>query len=430
MTQTRDQTRPETSASAPAEPQAQLPRLTLAALALLSALSPFATDMYLSAFPKMATELKVPGSSIQLTLTAFFVGLASGQLIIGPLSDRYGRRRPLIIGSVACLLAGLVTAVAPNVAVLGAARIVQGFGGAAGVVLARAVVTDRARGIAAARLFSLMMLIGGVAPIIAPMLGTAVGSVVGWRGIMWVLVALTAVMVIGVLAAVPESLPPQRRHRGGATAFLTTLRVVLTSRRFVGYGLTVTLSFAGMFAYISASPFVLQNVLGLSTLEYSLAFGANALGVSICSAVSARLVGRVPARRLLLTGLASLLTATSLLAVEVVLLGCSRWPTLVLLWWSVASLGLVFGNGTALAIQEVRAAAGTGSALLGATQFTFGALVSPLVGLRGDHDALPMAVTFLVAAVAALLAAVVVAGKDPNAARQSLLQRAEGRSGA
>ncbi|MDQ1292762.1 MAG: transporter, family, multidrug resistance protein [Actinomycetota bacterium] len=394
-----------------------LPGGTLVVLALLTAVAPFATDMYLTAFPVMARDLHVPASSIQLTLTAFFVGLAVGQLFFGPLSDRYGRRRPLLVGSFVCLGAGVVVATAPTVPVLVAGRVLQGLGGAAGVVLARAVVADRAEGAAVARLFTVMMLIGGVAPVLAPLAGTAVLAAFGWRGILWVLVGLTALMFLGALVAVPESLPPERRAAAGVRTVARSIRSVLGNRAYVGYGLACAWAFAALFAYISASPFVVQNVLGLSAGQYSVVFGVNAVGLSLGGLVSARLVGRVSERRLLLAGLGVLVSASCCLLVDVVVLDSPRRPTLVILFVAVSSLGAVFGNATALAISQVRDAAGSASAFLGASQFALGALVAPLVGLGGD-SAFPMALTLLVAGVlAALSAALVASGPRPAGVR-------------
>jgi DHA1 family bicyclomycin/chloramphenicol resistance-like MFS transporter len=331
------------------------------------------------------------------------IGLALGQLVIGPLSDQRGRRGLLIAGTAVCALAGLACAFAPSIGFLVAARFVQGFSGAAGMVLSRAVVSDRASGTAAARLFGLMMLIQGVAPVIAPLLGGSLVGAVGWRGVFGILAGLSALMLVGVLALVPETLPRERRRAGGIAATLRDARTVLTNRRYLGWTGALVLSFAAMFAYISASPFVLQNMLGLSVGAYSVAFAANALGLSVVSTLSAKLVERVAPRRLLTVGVVALATVSVLLLADVVLLGLPRWPTLVLLFLAVSSLGLVLGNATGLATDEVAHAAGTGSAVMGALQFGLAAVVSPLVGLGGERDALPMAVTMVVAGLGALL---------------------------
>lgn len=415
MTATPGTTAPAATPPAPATaagpdatagpPQRALPLATTVVLALLTAIAPLATDMYLPAFPQMAVDLGTSATAVQLSLTTFMVGLALGQLVIGPLSDQRGRRGLLVAGSALCAAAGLACALAPSIAFLVGARFVQGFAGAAGVVLSRAVVADRARGTAAAKLFGIMMLIQGVAPVLAPLLGGTLVTAVGWRGVFGILAGVSAAMLVGVLVLVPETRPREARTQGGLTATLRDARAVLGNRRYLGWTGALVLGFATMFAYISASPFVLQNVLGLSVGAYSVAFAANALGLGVVAGLGTRLVDRFPPRRLLAVGVTALAVLTVLLLLDVVLLDLPRWPTLVLLFLTVSSLGLVFGNATTLATDEVAHAAGTGSAVMGALQFGVGAAVSPLVGLAGERTAVPMAVTMLVLAVGAVLAA-------------------------
>jgi len=368
----------------------------ISVLALMSAIAPLATDMYLPSFPVLAAELGTTASNVQLTLTAFLVGLALGQLVIGPLSDGWGRRGLLLAGTAVCVMATLVCALAPNVWVLIGARFVMGFSGGAGVVLSRAVVADRTSGSRAARLFSVMMAIQGIAPVVAPLLGGTLAGLVGWRGIFWVLTGLTAVMFVGVLATIPESLPAERRSGGGLAPMARDVASALRRRRYVGYSLAFALGFAALFAYISGSPFVLQGTLGLTRMQYTVVFAINAVGLAAASAANAQLVGRFTPRRLLLLGVSALVVCSGLLTV-VTLAGTPRWPTLVLLFAAVLSAGFVLGNGSALAIGQVPEMAGTGSALLGALQFGLGAVVSPLVG----SSAVTMAVLMLVAATLA-----------------------------
>lgn len=379
-----------------------LPLAVTTVLAFLTAVAPLATDMYLPAFPRMAEDLGTSASAVQLTLTTFMIGLALGQLVIGPLSDQRGRRGLLILGTAVSTVAGAVCALAPDIGVLVGARFVHGFAGAAGIVLARAVVADRASGAAAAKLFGLMMMIQGIAPVAAPLLGGGLSGAIGWRGIFWVLTAISAVLLVCVLVLVPETLPQERRTTGGLRATAHDARRVLGNRRYLGYTGAMVFAFAGMFAYISASPFVLQNVLGLSVGWYSVAFAVNALGIAAASAVNARLVGRFSPMALLRTGVIALVVVGVLLVVDATVLGLPTWPTLVLLFASTASLGLVAGNATGLATDEAAGAAGTGSAVMGALQFALGAAVSPVVGLAGESSAVPMALTM---AVVALLAA-------------------------
>lgn len=377
--------------------------LWISVLALLTAIAPLATDMYLPAFPEIATDLGTSASGVQLTLTAFLVGLALGQLVIGPLSDGSGRRRLLIAGTAVCAVAGVAVALAPTVELAVAGRFVQGFSGAAGIVLSRAVIVDRTSGNRTASLFALMMTIGGVAPVVAPLMGSGLVGLIGWRGLFLVLAGLATLMLVGVLTTVSESLPVERRRSGGLTRTLRDVGAVLRRPAYVGYTLAFALSFTAMFAYISGSPFVLQDVLELSSGGYALAFAANAAGLVLTSTVSARLVGRFAPRRQLVTGLAVMVVATAALVV-VALSGAPRWPVLVLLFVSVSALGMVMGNAGALATAEVADVAGTGSALMGALRFGLGALVSPLVGSSASTMAIAMVTASVLAAGALLLA--------------------------
>ena len=374
----------------------------ISVLALLTAIAPLAIDTYLPAFPDMAAELGTSPSGVQLTLTAFLVGLALGQLVIGPLSDGWGRRVPLLVGTVVCAVASLAVAIAPSVEVAIAGRFVQGFGGAAGIVLSRAIIVDSTRGSRTASLFSLLMAIGGVAPVVAPLLGSVLSGAVGWRGIFVVLAGLAVLMLVGVLTSIPETLPAARRRSGGLRRTGRDLVAVLRRPRYVGYTLAFALAFTSMFAYISGSPFVLQDVLGLSRGGYAAAFGANAAGLMLTSVLSSRLVTRVRPRRQLVTGMLSMVVSTAVLLV-VVLAGAPRWPVLVLLFLSVSGLGLVMGNAAALAGIEAADLAGTGSALLGALQFGIGAAVSPLVGSSAVAMATAMVTVAALGAAALLL---------------------------
>jgi len=390
--------------SASAASAGALPVLAVLVLALLSAIAPLATDMYLPGFPVMADELSTDAASIQLTLTTFMAGLAVGQLVIGPLSDRWGRRRPLLIGAAVCVIASALCAVAPNVGALIAFRFLQGFAGAAGVVLGRAIVADTVRGAAAARIFSVLMTIGGIAPVVAPLLGGVLLGPVGWRGVFVVLTVLALAMLAGSFFVLRETLPPSARQAGGLTSTLHGARIVLSNRRFLGYTLAFIFSFGTLFGYISASPFVLQTVFGLSSGWYSVAFAANAAGLTLGSLTNARIVGRFGARRLLMVGLGSLTVWSFVLAVLALTGGLQVWSVLVLLWLTVTSLGLVMGNATSLAIAQTPSAAGTGSAVIGAGQFALAAVVSPLVGLGGEGTAVPMAIVMVVSAVISVLA--------------------------
>jgi DHA1 family bicyclomycin/chloramphenicol resistance-like MFS transporter len=384
----------------------------LLALALAYGVSPLAIDMYLSAFPRMARDLHASATGVQLTLTAFMTGLAVGQLVIGPLSDRWGRRRPLLAGTAVSVLAGLLCAAAPSVGLLVAARFVHGVSGAAGIVIARAVVGDRARGAGAARAYGLLMMTAGVAPVVAPLIGGALVGAVGWRGIFLVLAGLAALTFLGALFLVPETLPHDRRYGGGLATTLRRTGILLADRPFLGYAVAFAFGFGTLFSYLAASPFVYQNVFDLSIGAYAVILAANAVGFTATSALNRRIVRRFGARLLLRVGLVVMAVCSTALCL---LAGTGlfvRDVAVPLVFVTVSSLGLIAANATALAVARAPQAAGSASAIVGALQFGLAATVSPLVGLGGENTAVPMAVAMAASTVVAGSAVLVLAGTD------------------
>lgn len=369
-------------------------------LALLSSIAPLGTDLYLSAFPQMVADLGTTETGVQLSLTAFLLGAGVGQAVFGPLSDRFGRIRPLLVGLVIAVAAAIVSAIAPTVQVLVAARLVQGLAAASGMVIGRAMITDLASGSRMARALSMLMVVGGVAPVVAPVLGSALAAPIGWRGLLWIVAALsvfslvTAAVVLRETHPRPEFAAARTRARGGDG---------LTSRAYLCNTLAFAFSFATMMAYISASPFLYQNLMGLSTLQYGLAFGANALLLTLVSGLSARLAGTLSVVGMARTGLLANALAIVVIVILVFAGAPVGWLALPILV-AVCALGLVFGNVTAMAMSAVPRATGTGSAWLGLLQFGLAGAVAPLVSLGGESSAAPLALTMLAATIIANLA--------------------------
>ncbi|HET8987934.1 MAG TPA: multidrug effflux MFS transporter [Humibacillus sp.] len=370
-------------------------------LASLAAVAPIATDLYLPGFPELGAELGVSTSGVQLTLTAFLVGMAVGQLVMGPLSDRVGRRGPLVGSAVVCVVAGAASALAPTLPVLLGARLLQGLAGAGGMVIGRAVIADLVTGRAAAKALTLVLTVGGVAPVLAPLVGGLLLGPVGWRGLLWTVTGLCLAMLIGVLLALPESLPRERRSAAG-TSLRRSVGSVLGRPSFLPPLGVFTLAFGLMMAYIAASPFVYRTVVGLSEVGYGLAFGVNAIALISAGWVSSRLVDRVDPGRLVRTAVAVQLVA-ALAFVALAAAGAPPWTLPVAILVAVAAGGGILGNSAAIAMGTVRDLAGTGSALLGFSQFALGAVVSPLVGLGGESSALVPAVVMAACSAGALL---------------------------
>jgi DHA1 family bicyclomycin/chloramphenicol resistance-like MFS transporter len=376
----------------PAPGSGRVPTALIAVLTALNAVAPFSIDMYLSAFPRMARDFNASTSSIQLSLTAFLIGLAGGQLIIGQLSDRYGRRIPLIVGSATCLGASVLCILAPSIEILICLRFVQGFAGAAGVVIARAVIADRARGRAAVQIFSTLNVTSVLAPIAAPVLGGVIVTGLGWRAVFAALAVMNLCTLLGVVLFVEESLPEQRRRPSGLRASAASICSVLSNRHYLGYTTSSALITAAMFAYVSASPFVLQDIVGQSPAAYSYTFAACSVAVAAGSALARCIAKSVAPRRVLVSGVIALTTITALI-LSVVTIGEGRpGPTIALMGCFMATIGFVYGHANMLATTQVHHAAGTGSAVLGFLQYVAGAIASPLVGVSGHGSAVPMGV--------------------------------------
>ncbi|MBD9722448.1 multidrug effflux MFS transporter [Streptomyces caniscabiei] len=372
-------------------------------LGALTAIAPLATDMYVPGFPEMGRTLHASDSAVQLSMTSFLAGLVIGQLLIGPLSDGLGRRRLLVSGTALFAVLSLVCAFAPTIETLVAARFLEGVAGAAGMVLARAVLTDRFHGPELPRYFSLLTMVLSVAPVAAPVIGGGLLSVGGWRATFVVLAIFGALLFLAVLPGVPESLPPERRHTGGVASTFHAMGRLLGHRAFLGSTLTLAFAAAALFACIAGSSFVFQEVYDTSAGLYSLIFAVNACGMLLAGAVFGVLSRRLTMGTLLSASVAVALVAVLVQVLLLATVGGSLAGTWVTLFFAAFGIGGVFPASMSLGQSLGREASGAASALLGGIQFLFGALASPLVGMFGTASAMPMAAIMLGSLICAAL---------------------------
>jgi MFS transporter, DHA1 family, multidrug resistance protein len=389
--------------------RARLTSGLVATVVFLTAIAPLATDMYVPAFPRVAGELSATATQVQLTLTTFFVGMALGQLIGGPVSDQRGRRRPLIAAILVMTVASVLCALTPTIGIMMVARFVQGFSGGWAMVIGRAVIVDLASGARLVRVLNVIAGVGGIAPIVGPLLGAVILQLSGWRISFWAVAGLGLVMTLCVLLAVPESLPAARRHGGGLRTFAAAGREVLGRRRYVGYLLVSGSAMAALFAYVATSAFVLQSMNGLSPIAYSVDFAANAGGMTIAALVAARLAGRVATRTVILVGQVAALTAGVAMLAGAVWLGTPLLLALVCFFVLMTAQGLIGPNGGALASAEVPEHPGTGSAVLGFVQWVAAGITAPIAGLGGQDTAVPMALLITAGAAASMVGLLVLA---------------------
>ncbi|MGB6457222.1 MAG: multidrug effflux MFS transporter [Streptosporangiaceae bacterium] len=364
----------------------------VALIGTMSIFGPLCIDMYLPALPEMTAQLRVSASAAQLTLTACVVSIAVCQLLLGPISDRVGRRPPLLVGLAAFLVSSLACALAPNIYVLTSCRLVQGIGGAAGIAISRSIVRDLHSGPALGKFYSTLMLATGLGPVLAPQIGSWILAVSSWRGIFVGLAAFGAVLLVTVWWRVPETLPADRRSSGSIWRALSTTASVSRDRIFLGYALGCALAMGAVFAWVAGSSFVLENVYRLSPQVFGLTFALSGCAMVAGAQLSGRLAGRVGAAALLAAGLATMTTGGVLLLTVVVsrvvgLAGIIPAAIMVMAGW-----GLVGPNALALGMQRYPQSAGAASAVMGFLQFAMAAIAAPLPGLRGSADPLPMAI--------------------------------------
>ncbi len=385
------------------------PRVGVALLVLLGALiacGPLSIDMYLPALPQIGRSLHSTAGAVQLTLTASVVGLGLGQLIAGPLSDTLGRRTPLLGGLVVFTAFSIGCAVAPTLPVLIACRFGQALGGSAGIVISRAIARDLRSGLELARLFALLQLINGAAPVAAPIIGGQLVRFTSWRGVFVVLAAIGLILAVGAAILAPDSLPAQRRRRGGVRSAFAVYAGLARNLSFMTYVVAGALAFAALFTYISNSPFILEVRFGLSPQQFSLVFGSNA--VVLVGASQLRF--RTPVRALGV-GLPAMLVGA--VTVCTAILGGLGLPVLLPGFGLIAAgFGLVAPNVTALALAGHPEVAGSASAVFGASQFLLGGVLAPLAGLGGHL--ITVGVVEVAVTVSALVAAAVAVSRPPG----------------
>ncbi|MET4157210.1 multidrug effflux MFS transporter [Agromyces sp. PvR057] len=371
-------------------------------LGALTALGPFTIDLYLPAFPVLQDELGVSAAAVQLTLTGTMIGFGLGQLIVGPWSDKVGRRLPLILATMLHIAASVGAAFAPDIVWLSVFRLLQGFGAAAGGVVAMAMVRDLFGGKPLVRMLSRLALVNGLAPVLAPVIGSQLLNVMDWRGIFVVLAVYGLVVVLAVSFLIVETLPAARRHVAGHSTLRDRYAALFRDRVYLGAAIIGGMTFTGLFGYLSTSSFLFQEVYAFSAQQYGLLFAVNSVGVIIGVQTSSRLMRGSVAPQWIL----AIATVVHLaMAVAIMVLdssGAGFWGTAIPLWIYILACGFSFPAVQVLALAHHGAEAGTAASLLGALNFGLAGLISPLIGLMGVGSAVPMAIVQVGAALIAI----------------------------
>lgn len=387
-------------------------------LGLFSTLGPFTIDMYLPAFPEIAKQFDSTASWVQFSLTACLLGLGLGQLVMGSLSDVYGRRNPLLISMAVYVVSSLACAFSPNIGLLIVFRFVQGFAASAGIVISRAIARDLYSGHELTKFFSLLLLVGNLGPLAAPVAGSGILSFTTWIGV-FIALSLLGTYLWGMTNwRLGETLPADRRRPGNFAQQLRNYGSLLRDRQFVGYMLAQGIMIAGVFAYVSGTPFIYQKIYGATPAEFALLFGSNGISLIIGSQVVGRMAHRVSEQAFVLFGLwLALLASVAVLAAAVV--HGPLFSLVIPLFLFVAAIGITSTAAFPLAMESQADMAGSAAALLGVIPFLLGAVVAPLVGIGGEDTAVPLGVIILLTSITAMLANFFLVRKSPRTANQN-----------
>lgn len=370
-------------------------------LGMLTAITPLATDLYLPALPIMPGELNTTASNIQMTIGIMTFGVAIGQLFGGPISDTMGRKLPLIIGNLLCVISGIICAYAPSIEILLLGRFLQGLTGSVGIVISKAIARDFASGQELTKLFALLMMVNGLAPVLAPLVGGQLLLFTTWRVIFVILALFSTILLVGSFLF-RESLPKEKRITGGIGTAAKNYIKLIKDKPFLGQTLIQLFAFGAFFSYISGSSFVYQNIFQLSAQEFSYLFGINSCGIILASAISGRISNVITSKQLLTFSLWQL-TIGSLLFLVAMLLEWPLIPVTIILFFTVCTVSLFGSASFSMAMTSYGKMAGSASAILSFASMFAAGIVSPLVGIGGDHTGIPMGITMLVCAVLSLL---------------------------
>ncbi|MFD0944057.1 multidrug effflux MFS transporter [Savagea faecisuis] len=371
-------------------------------LGSLTAFGPLSMDMYLPALPEIGSDLGTSTSLVQMSLTACLLGLGFGQIVFGPYSDVHGRRKPLLFTLIGYALASFLSAFSPNIYVFIVLRFIQGFTGAAGIVIARASARDMYSGKELTKFVALLSLVNGAAPILAPIFGGFILQFIPWQGIFHVLGLIGLLMLIGVFFGLPETLHHEKRSTGGVFGVIKTFGKLMRDRTFLSISLTQGFIMTAMFAYIAGSPFVLQKIYGVTEFQFSLFFALNGIGIILAAQVAGHLSSRMAESKILQLSLYVALTGALLLCYTVWTEGSLTLLALSL-FLIISCVGSVSTTGFSIAMNLQERDVGSASAFLGLLPHIGGAIVSPLVGIMGEMSAIPMAIIILACTIFALI---------------------------